>query len=59
MCVGLTTVRVTELWMPPRWPVTSEPGVFTIFSWAWYIRHMPSFTRCETTARATKAPLPL
>jgi hypothetical protein len=27
MCVGFSTVRVTELWMPPRWPVISEPGV--------------------------------
>jgi hypothetical protein len=34
MCVGLVTVRVTELWMPPRLPVIFEPGVFTIFSCA-------------------------
>ena len=39
MCVGLSTVRVTELWMPPRMPVISEPGMFTIFSCAWYIMH--------------------
>jgi hypothetical protein len=34
MWVGFSTVRVTELWMPPRLPVISEPGVFTIFSCA-------------------------
>ena len=45
--------------MPPRWPVISEPGTFTIFSCAWYIMHMPCFTRWDTTARPTKAPLPL
>ena len=39
MCVGLTTMRVTELWMPPRAPVISEPGVLMIFSCAWYIMH--------------------
>ena len=39
MCVGFSTTRVTELWMPPRWPVTSLPGMFTIFSCAWYIMH--------------------
>ena len=27
--------------MPPRAPVISEPGVFTIFSCAWYIITMP------------------
>ncbi len=59
MCVGLTTARVTELWMPPRVPVISEPGTFTIFSWAWYISAIPSLTRCETTARAVSAPLAL
>ena len=59
MCVGLVTTRVTELWMPPRCPVCSEPGTFTIFSWAWYIMHMPCLTRWETTARATSAPLVL
>jgi hypothetical protein len=26
MCVGLSTMRVTELWMPPRTPVISRPG---------------------------------
>ena len=41
MCVGFSTVRVTELWMPPRCPVICEPGTFTIFSCAWYIMHMP------------------
>ena len=59
MWVGLSTARVTELWMPPRCPVCSEPGTFTIFSCAWYIMHMPSLTRWETTARATSAPLVL
>ena len=59
MCVGFSTMRVTELWMPPRWPVISEPGTFTIFSCAWYIMHMPCLTRWETTARATSAPLVL
>jgi hypothetical protein len=34
MCVGFRMARVTELWMPPRLPVISEPGVFTIFSCA-------------------------
>ena len=57
MCVGFSTMRVTELWMPPRLPVISDPGMFTIFSCAWYIITMPSFTRWETTARATRAPL--
>jgi hypothetical protein len=59
MCVGFSTTRVTELWMPPRWPVTSLPGMFTIFSCAWYIITIPGLTRCETTARATSAPLML
>ena len=59
MCVGLRTMRVTELWMPPRMPVISEPGVFTIFSWAWYIITMPGLTRWLTTARAAIAPLTL
>jgi hypothetical protein len=45
--------------MPPRCPVISEPGMFTIFSWAWYIITMPSGTRWLTTARATSAPLTL
>ena len=40
MCVGLVTMRVTELWMPPRVPVICDPGVLMIFSWAWYIMHM-------------------
>jgi len=31
--------------MPPRWPVIGEPGVFTIFSWAWYMKIVPSFMR--------------
>ena len=44
MCVGLVTMRVTELWMPPRVPVISDPGVFTIFSCAWYIMTMPGLT---------------
>jgi hypothetical protein len=34
MWVGLVIARVTELWMPPRWPVICDPGVFTIFSCA-------------------------
>src|SRR3546814_3746113 len=38
---GLSTARVTELWIPPRAPVISEPGTFTIFSCAWYIIVMP------------------
>ena len=59
MCVGLSTMRVTELWMPPRTPVISEPGVFTIFSCAWYIITMPGLTRWLTTARAAIAPLTL
>ena len=52
MCVGLSVMRVTELWMPPRVPVISEPGVLMIFSCAWYMRHMPFDTRWLTTARA-------
>ena len=52
MCVGFNTMRVTELWMPPRAPVISDPGVFTIFSCAWYIITMPGLTRWLTTARA-------
>ena len=59
MWVGLVIVRVTELWIPPRPPVTSEPGVFTIFSWAWYMKMVPSRIRCETTARAVSAPFAL
>ena len=59
MCVGLVTMRVTELWMPPRTPVISEPGVLMIFSCAWYIIVMPGFTRWLTTARAAIAPLML
>jgi hypothetical protein len=31
MWVGLSTMRVTELWMPPRVPVISEPGVDDLF----------------------------
>jgi len=30
----LRSVRVTELWIPPRWPVIWDPGTFTIFSCA-------------------------
>ena len=56
---GFVTARVTELWMPPRWPVTLEPGMFTIFSWAWYMKIVPSLILWETTARATSAPLVL
>ena len=59
MCVGLSTMRVTELWMPPRVPVISEPGVLMIFSCAWYISTMPGLTRWLTTARAAIAPLML
>ena len=59
MCVGFGQVRVTELWMPPRLPVISLPGTFTIFSCAWYIMHMPAGTRWLTTARAVSAPLTL
>ena len=59
MCVGFSTARVTELWMPPRLPVISEPGTFTIFSCAWYMKSVPSLMRWETTARATSAPLVL
>ena len=59
MWVGFVIVRVTELWIPPRRPVTSEPGVFTIFSWAWYMKTVPSRIRCETTARAVSAPFAL
>ena len=59
MWVGFSTMRVTELWMPPRAPVISEPGVFTIFSWAWYIITIPGLTRWLTTARAAMAPLTL
>ena len=59
MWVGFSTARVTELWMPPRCPVISEPGVFTIFSCAWYMKIVPSCMRWETTARAVRAPLTL
>ena len=59
MWVGLSTMRVTELWMPPRTPVISEPGVLMIFSCAWYIITMPGLTRWLTTARAAMAPLML
>ena len=59
MCVGFGHVRVTELWMPPRVCMISDPGTFTIFSCAWYIITMPSGTRWLTTARAVSAPLTL
>ncbi len=59
MWVGLSTMRVTELWMPPRTPVISLPGVLMIFSCEWYIITMPLFTRWLTTARAATAPLML
>ena len=52
-------MRVTELWMPPRTPVISAPGVLMIFSCAWYIITMPGLTRWLTTARAAIAPLTL
>ncbi|CAB3810538.1 hypothetical protein LMG28688_07266 [Paraburkholderia caffeinitolerans] len=45
--------------MPPRVPVISEPGVFTIFSCAWYIITMPRGMRWLTTARAHSAPFEL
>ena len=59
MWVGFSTVRVTELWMPPRLPVICDPGVFTIFSCAWYMKVVPSRMRWETTTRAVSAPLAL
>ncbi|MNE62357.1 hypothetical protein D3C80_1576310 [compost metagenome] len=59
MWVGLGQTRVTELWIPPRVPVTSEPGMFRMRSWAWYIITMPGRTRWLTTARAAMAPLAL
>ena len=59
MWVGFRIARVTELWMPPRWPVVWDPGMFTIFAWAWYMKRVPSLMRWETTARATSAPLVL
>ena len=59
MCVGLSTMRVTLLWMPPRTPVICDPGVLMIFSCAWYISSMPGLTRWLTTARAAMAPLML
>ena len=59
MCVGLVTARVTELWIPPRLPLISAPGTFTIFSWAWYISVMPCGMRWLTTTRAVSVPLTL
>ena len=59
MLVGLTITRVTELRMPPRFPVEGLPGTFTFFSWAWYIIAMPRGIRWLTTARATVAPFAL
>src|SRR3546814_1341519 len=59
MWVGLSSTRVTELWMPPRVPVISEPGMLMMRSWAWYIIAMPDITRWLTTARAVIAPLTL
>ncbi|MNT75614.1 hypothetical protein D3C72_2145240 [compost metagenome] len=52
-------MRVTELWIPPRTPVISLPGVLMIFSCAWYISTMPGLTRWLTTARTATAPLRL
>jgi ABC-2 type transport system permease protein len=45
--------------MPPRLPVMFDPGVFTIFSCAWYMNSVPSFMRWLTTARAVSTPLVL
>jgi hypothetical protein len=59
MCVGFMLIRVTELWMPPRCPVISDPTVFTSFSCAWYMIAEPGMIRCETIARAVSAPLTL
>src|SRR5690606_41885205 len=59
MWVGLGQTRVTELWMPPRVPEISLPGVFRIRSWTWYMSTMPGLTRWLTTARAATAPLAL
>ena len=59
MWVGFITMRVTELWMPPRFCVTSLPGTFAVRSAAWYMKAAPRGMRWETTARATRAPLRL
>src|SRR3546814_18110542 len=59
MWVGLSSTRVTELWMPPRVPVIPEPGMLMMRSWAWYIIDMPDITRWLTTAPAVIAPLTL
>src|SRR5690606_31210924 len=56
-CVGLTSRRVTELWMPPRRPVASDLGTSIVRSCAWYTYTTPAGIRCETIARATSTPL--
>src|SRR5690606_40748810 len=58
-CVGLTSRRVTELWMPPRRPVASDLGTSIVRSCAWYTYTTPSGIRCDTIARATSTPLEL
>src|SRR6478609_1673731 len=55
--VGLTSSRVTELWMPPRRPVASDFGTSMVRSWAWWTYTTPVGIRCETTARPTSTPL--
>ena len=58
-CVGLSSNRVSELWIPPRFPVFSTRGTPIVRSFAWYMYTVPSGIRCETTARATTMPLRL
>lgn len=55
----MTSSRVSELWMPPRRPLTSVFGTFTVRSLAWYMYTVPSGIRWVTTARAATTPLRL
>src|SRR5690625_872351 len=57
--LGFISTRVSELWIPPRWPDVSATGTSTTRSVAWYMNTVPSGIRWETTARATTTPLRL
>src|SRR6478609_11571842 len=57
--LGLSRIRVRELWMPPRRPLVSAIGTSTVRSFAWYMYTVPSGMRWETIARATTTPLRL
>ncbi len=59
MWVGLTMMRVTLLWVPPRLPESGAPGVLMSRSCAWYMKALPGGMRWLTTAFAITTPLTL